>query len=332
MSLVRHLTTQYSGVFIKALPAVCLLCLLACPAPAQVQQLDAISREITVYNDPYPGQDAITDTISREVTVYNDPYPGQDTIVDAISREVTVYNDPYPGQDAITDTISREITVYNDPYPGQDAITDAVSREITVLRETLGQAKAQPDGGVFGISGVTGAIVTAVFPDCIYVELPDRSSGIRVTGATATEGRRVNISGSLKTSAVFERYVEATDVVDLGTASVGPLCARARDIYCGDLLVDTLIGGGQLGMTGGVGTNMVGLLVRVAGAARSPQAGSFRIDDGFEKSIKVLLPAGCSLPDDGEAVSVTAILSMEQVNTNLLPVLRVRRSDDITKP
>ena len=47
---------------------------------------------------------------------------------------------------------------------------------------------------------VTGRVVAAEFVDSFYIEDPDRIAGIRVTGATASEGTTVTVTGVLATT------------------------------------------------------------------------------------------------------------------------------------
>lgn len=63
---------------------------LACAALTNAQQTDAVSREITVFNDLI-NPVAIREAASREVTVYNNLSPPV-VFTDAVSREVSVEN------------------------------------------------------------------------------------------------------------------------------------------------------------------------------------------------------------------------------------------------
>ena len=64
---------------------------------------------------------------------------------------------------------------------------------------TVSQAKDEtPDG--FAILG--GVVVTAIFDDCIYVEAPDRSAGIKVTGCPDNNlWDQIDLSGAMLVSA-----------------------------------------------------------------------------------------------------------------------------------
>lgn len=76
-----------------------------------------------------------------------------------------------------------------------------------VVRMDAQWVKGQPDGASVDFWG----IVSAVFGDCVYVENPNRASGIRVdaTGPLPPVGSAVSVSGRVQTSSEGERYVVA---------------------------------------------------------------------------------------------------------------------------
>jgi hypothetical protein len=325
-------------------------CAIACSSPCALADAsdDAVSRELSVYASADPAPYAIPDAVSRGITVYASSDPAAYAITDAVSREITLYASRNPAPYAITDTVSREITLYASadtrPYAVTDAfsreisicnsldnaLSDAISRELTVFRESLIHVKARPDGSPAILSGGDCLAVTAAFADCIYVEATDRSAGIKVTGAVAAEGAQVNVTGVIRTGDNGERYIDASQVTEIGTASAEPLGAITRALFCGDFAYDKATGAGQQGMAHGAGLNLVGMLVRSAGQVASVEAGSFHLSDGFATSVRVMLPPGVTAPSSGAAVSVTGVLTTEKNGTNLYPVLRPRRSTDIT--
>lgn len=107
--------------------------------PSRGHAMDAISREVSVYNNLAPPP-IIGDAISREVSVLNN-LATPPTIADAVSREVSVHNNLTPPP-VITDTVSREVSVYNDLI-NPVSPRDAVSREVSV-RNRFG-CPPQPD-------------------------------------------------------------------------------------------------------------------------------------------------------------------------------------------
>jgi hypothetical protein len=99
--------------------------------------LDAVSREVSVFNDAGSGSAlGLADAISREVSVFNDAGSGSALgLADAVSREVSVFNDTSgagSGGVVIRDAVSREVSAFNAAAPPDAPILDAVSREVSV--------------------------------------------------------------------------------------------------------------------------------------------------------------------------------------------------------
>jgi subtilase family serine protease len=86
--------------------------------------LEAISREVSLYNLPLPP--FAHEAISREISIYNLPLAA--LTFESISREVSVYNLQQPVTSF--EAISREVSVYNLPQPG--IAFEAISREVSV--------------------------------------------------------------------------------------------------------------------------------------------------------------------------------------------------------
>lgn len=98
-------------------------------AMVQAQQMDAIAREFTVFND-LQNPVAIGDAVAREFTVYND-LTSPVEIKDAVAREFSVFRGEASPPPAYDDAIAREFTIYNDlTNPVQ--FMDAVTREFSV--------------------------------------------------------------------------------------------------------------------------------------------------------------------------------------------------------
>lgn len=171
-----------------------------------------------------------------------------------------------------------------------------------------------------GSAACFGVVVTAKFgADTLYVEEPDRTSGIqvRLAGNTATVGRVVSVAGAMKTDATTgERYIEAVSLVDEGsTGSVTPVALNNKTL-----------GGGPMGLQQGIsdatGTNNIGLLVRIYGKALMSSTGDFYLDDGSGVGLRVVKPAGSSIPQDGDFVVVTGISSCESMGGSLSRLLK----------
>ena len=130
---------------------------------------------------------------------------------------------------------------------------------------------------------LAGKIVTANFvtsDGCIYVQEPDRTSGIRVqtVDSSLSAGDLVNLSGAVSTRVLSghpsERYLSGATVTRLSAGPTpSPLAITCRSV-----------GGGSLGslvpgVRNGVGLNNVGLLVRISGKVTFV-AGTYLYVDG----------------------------------------------------
>ncbi len=193
-----------------------------------------------------------------------------------------------------------------------------------------GEARTKADGDFVEIGAGTGVVVTGVFPDGFYVEAPDRSSGIRVTGSQAAEGDRIVVSGAMATAPNGERVIAADAITKLGTGQIAPCVLTIRSLFGGDFHFDPLSGAGQKGMLGGSGLNPVGLLAQVTGRVTALGTGSFTISESAGvHPVKVQTPVEAPLPALESIVVVTGIVSCEKQATGLLPVVRARRASDI---
>lgn len=155
-------------------------------------------------------------------------------------------------------------------YPG--AVPEI---EVLTLPEdsAVSTSKTKPDGTSVRAEGW---LVSAVFADGFYMQSPDRSTGIRVTGsALPAVGDVVAVAGKLTTDA-GERVIAATgvDLLDHGQ-QIDPLGVTNKAI-------GGRSDGHNLGVTGGVGTNSLGLLVRTTGRVVAVDEANAKlwIDDG----------------------------------------------------
>ena len=190
---------------------------------------------------------------------------------------------------------------------------------------TAGGAKQYVDG----VQATFPGVVTAKIGDSNYIEAPDRSSGIRLTPGRLNEGQVVNLLGTLHTDTNGERYLEPNTVTPNGTGNLEPLGLSPRTLYSGDFFYDASTGAGQRGMKDGFGLNMLGLLVRTVGKVSATTADGFKIADGYGRTVRVIVPAGVTLPVVGSYVGVTGVVSSEQITGNLYPVLQIRRNTDL---
>lgn len=154
---------------------------------------------------------------------------------------------------------------------------------------------------------------------CIYVQEPDRTSGIRAETADSSlnVGDVVNVSGTISTR-IFsghpsERYLSGAAVTRLSSGTApGPLAMNCRGV-----------GGGSFGslvpgVKNGVGLNNVGLLVRISGKVTYVTGTYLYVDDGSrienlyglgtpKVGVMVRCPSAPSVVE-GNAVSVSGIV------------------------
>lgn len=181
--------------------------------------------------------------------------------------------------------------------------------------------------------------VTESKPDYFYVETKARESGIRVERAShgLSIGDVVNITGTMRTNNNFERYIEATDIVNVPLVEfIKPVGIVNKSVGGTDWLYNPSTGAGQRGIDGCSGLNNIGLLVSVWGKVVCKGRGWFYIDDGSGVKdgtgiigIYCELPDGVAAPTVGDFVRVTGISSCELYEDALVSVISVRSADDI---
>lgn len=193
----------------------------------------------------------------------------------------------------------------------------AVSRSAVPRELTCWEIKQLPDGALTDLVGKT---VSAVFTSdgCIYVQEPDRSSGIRV--ATTMTGLAVgdvlNVSGAVSTRVLSgrraERQITGAAVTKVSSGGpcdpVGMTCAAV-----GGAATDEIPG-----VKTGTGLNNMGLLVRTAGEVTYKSGLYIFVDDGsgvenlFGTSVSTTgVMVRCAVTPAvsvGDTVSVTGIV------------------------
>lgn len=123
----------------------------------EVEVTDAISREISIFND-LSGTPEASDSISREVSIFNDLVGDEFFATDAVGRELSTFNDLTGPEFAINDAIGREISTFNDLVESEIVATDAISREFSVQTGTL--TVTITSAGIAHAHAVEGALRT----------------------------------------------------------------------------------------------------------------------------------------------------------------------------
>jgi hypothetical protein len=202
-------------------------------------------------------------------------------------------------------------------------------------------AKLQTDG-VFAC--VYGGIISAAWPNEFYIEVDNRSCGIRIEkiGHGLAQGKRANVAGIVSTNADGERYIETSYVFATPFSGiVKPLGIPNRSLGGGDFGYDPgPPESGQRGVTGGAGLNNIGLLVRVWGRVVEIEPVTpptkptwFKIDDGSGRTIKCVAEGGSPVIDplwQGKYAVVTGISSCEFDGENLVSKIRLKKYVDPT--
>ena len=169
--------------------------------------------------------------------------------------------------------------------------------------------------------------VTYAAADFFYVEEDSRAAGIRVEKPAhgLTPGMRADVAGTMKTNTARERYILATSAVQNGEGSIEPVGMTYLNLGGENWHVDGT--SGQKGVSGAMGLNNIGLLVRIWGAYEKLDDTTFTVDDG-SGPVRCTAPAGTTLGTAWQYVAVTGISSVwKMTNTIFPPLLLVR---DIT--
>ncbi|MCL5104106.1 MAG: S8 family serine peptidase [Armatimonadetes bacterium] len=182
---------------------------------------------------------------------------------------------------------------------------------------------------------VTNAVITGGSTDLadrLYIEQPDRASGIMLPFTTKptgfVEGDRVNVIGTLMTIS-GERAIQGAGLTKVGSDT--PL----KPIGMPTKAVGGTSIGLKSGITNGNGTNNIGLLVTVYGRITTSGWNYMYIDDGAKlqdgsgmNGLKIITDS-FTKPSTGY-MRVTGIVSVEQPTPGVsIPVIRVRRQSDI---
>ena len=202
---------------------------------------------------------------------------------------------------------------------------------------SIPNARGGKDGAPVSLIGV---IVTAAWPDVLYVEQPDRACGIRVekAGHGLAVGQSATVEGVMGTTTDGERMINATSASGSAGQALPALGMTSRSLGGADSAgYSAADGTGQQGVTGGTGLNNIGLLVRVAGRVTFVDPGGqfFTLWDGSvvedadgHDGVRVSAP-GLTLPALDEFATVTGISSCYKSGADLYPRVLARTAGDI---
>jgi len=196
------------------------------------------------------------------------------------------------------------------------------------VADTIPEAKLGADADKVQIRG---AAVTAAFPDVFYIETDDRSAGIKVFNEShwAVPGNRVDIYGVVLTDDHGERYIDADDIEVYGTSNLLPVAMPVRALGGSDWEFNSVTGAGQIGVTGGLGLNNIGLLLRVSGRFTKTGEHTFTINDGSGAVVKCIAPDDVTLNAGWQYATVVGISSCELIGGTTNRLIRVRGGDGI---
>lgn len=293
-----------------------------------------------VYHMPLPAPSIMPDSglfsVPQYVTITS-PTPS------AVIRYTTNGIDPtqsdavYTAPVLVDGSLTLKARAYKEGWP-ESAVTSA-DYEID-LALSVGNLKLHANDLRVEVSR---ALVSAAFAGYFYIQADDRSSGIRVDKYlhTAAAGMRVDIGGTLKTNTFGERYILAASVAQSeppgNTGTSHPLQLVVGRVGGGSWNYSPDTGAGQVGITGNIHLNNVGLLVTTAGEVTySPSGTYFVISDGSRvtdvsgyQGIRATIPTGVTKPAVGKHAIVTGICALIKSGTQYYPMIRVRSQADI---
>lgn len=201
---------------------------------------------------------------------------------------------------------------------------------------TVGEAKQLANGRFVCLRGkiaTTGRDPLTTLNDRfissrIYLEDADRSSGIRVAVPAAVaglmRGNIVTAIGPMDTTPEGERQIAAAIVLITGTAPtmVTPVGMNNLSLGGGPFGTPPL---GQIGVTGGVGLNNLGVLVRVWGGIAFKDANYMLISDGTGAPIKVDIAGLGGVPSSG----FVTVIGISSIQADHSPLVLPRADSDI---
>ncbi|MBI2842794.1 MAG: hypothetical protein HYX78_05285, partial [Armatimonadetes bacterium] len=214
---------------------------------------------------------------------------------------------------------TRTLKAVVEDYPGNSA-SASISVNVDNGSVSLGSAKSSGGSSTARVNGITVTAGTPEMGGAFYIESDDRSAGIRVISSLPIqEGDRVNVAGVIQT-VNGEPQMTASDVAIVSSGNTLPLT----------------LGSSQQAFR--VGLANTGLLVKLWGRIKAAPEGTgyFYLDDGSglsDGSQYTGIRVYGQPPENpvGRYVTVTGISSVEMVGSVPIPVIRTRRSADVSE-
>lgn len=200
-----------------------------------------------------------------------------------------------------------------------------------VVASSPAAAKLLQDGTLVSVAGTIATSATGDFEGLFYIEDPGRSSGIRVAASPSSipalaRGSVLNVIGTMSSTPDGERQLSGPIVVVVST-SVPLTPLGMNNCTLGGASFGTPPAG-QAGVTRGIGTNSIGLLVRTWGRVGSAGPGFVQVDDG-SGPVTVDTSTLAVPPSTGSYVTVIGIGSLYLSGSERLRLLLPRNDSDI---
>ena len=271
---------------------------------------------------PYEGQ---LFNVNPANVVLSDNVTRPDGLVVARHAQLSWFIDPDPIPDV---AVTLDTQAYGPDNPPYNGFRMGLGQPMTVA-----EAKQMCDGFYVLVSG----IATATFDNCWYIESPDRVSGIKLISTPGPPAPaipvpfRALVRGKRGTVGGCESCIYVAEADHLGPAAVGPLGMPNRSVGGGDFeYFPGVWGSGQAGLTGGIGINTIGLLVRTCGAVTRIDPHTFMVNDGSGREIKCVTPIDVFVDPTITHMGVTGVCSCYLAGEELLPLIRIRTQADMT--
>ncbi len=231
----------------------------------------------------------------------------------------SVTTDQFNLSDVSADCTVNTVVTLNrpDPWPQWTSEPSAIGVNILVPSSAIGSCRQIEDGSQVRLEGKVVTAGNEILPGLFYVEEENRASGIQVVTTTPVwTNDIVYVSGTMRTNDDGERYILAGEV---GTTNCPGTAPSPLGMRCND------VGGGALGL----GTNNVGLLIKVWGKVTATGEGCFYVSDGSNlndglSGLKVLgaVPVPEGTDPVGQYVAVTGISSCYKIGAHTYRLLR----------